>query len=88
MTIKIEMTHTLSYEDFFQHYVKAGDSLRSNLCRFNFTRAVFAVLCRSSDQSGYLKTCYNTANSEDQKLAAILVNNAGIFNDTGFPAED
>ncbi|HBP7970293.1 TPA: hypothetical protein L6K22_004148 [Salmonella enterica subsp. enterica serovar Typhimurium] len=43
------------------------------------------MLRRSSEQSNDLEVCYNSAKSEDQKLAAILVNNASIFNDTGWP---
>lgn len=88
MTIKLGMTHEVSYEAFDAEYVAAQNALDNNLAKSYFIHAVFGVLRRSSEQSKDLKVCYTTAKSEDQKLAAILVNNATIFNDTGWPSPE
>ncbi|EOV2798921.1 hypothetical protein ACOB6L_004634 [Salmonella enterica subsp. enterica serovar Typhimurium] len=85
MSIELGMTHKVSYEDFYAEYSAAHDALENNLAKSYFIHAVFGMLRRSSEQSNDLEVCYNSARSEDQKLAAILVSNASIFNDTGWP---
>ncbi len=85
MTIKLGMIYNVSYEDFYAEYRAAHDALGDNLAKSYFIHAVFGMLRRSSEQSNDLEVCYNSAKSTDQKLAAILVNNANIFNDTGWP---
>lgn len=85
MAIELGITHNVSYEDFDKEYLAAFNSLDNGLAKSYFIHAVFGVLRRSSDQSNDLEVCYKSAKSADQKLAAILVNNARIFNDTGWP---
>lgn len=88
MTIQLGMIHDVSYEAFDAEYVAAHDALDNNLAKSYFIKAVFGVLRRSSEPSKDLKVCYTTASGQDQKLAAILVNNAAIFNDTGWPSPE
>lgn len=88
MTIQLGMTHDVSYEAFDAEYLEAHDALDNNLAKSYFIKAVFGVLRRSSETSKDLKVCYTTASTEDQKLAAILVNNAAIFNGTGWPSPE
>lgn len=85
MTIELGMMHNVSYEDFDKEYLAAHSSLSNGLAKSYFIHAVFGMLRRSSEQSNDLEVCYKSAKSEDRKLAAILVNNAQIFNDTGWP---
>lgn len=86
MTIQLGMIHDVTYEAFDAEYAAAHDSLDNNLAKLYFIKAVFGVLHRSSETSADIKICYTTASAQDQKLAAIMVNNAAIFNDTGWPS--
>lgn len=83
--ININNLRDIPFGEFWPEYEKAHAALDNNLSRMNLTNVVFSVLRGNGGDSKDLKVCYAESSSRFRRLAATIVNNASIFNDTGLP---
>lgn len=83
--ININNLRDIPFDEFLPEYEKAHAALGNNLSRMNLTNVVFSVLHGAGGESKDLKVCYAESTSRFRRLAATIVNNASIFNDTGLP---
>lgn len=83
MTIEITKYQTLSFDDFHKELDSAIKTLSNIQAERCLMESIYAVLKRTAKDTSDFRSMYETALAHDHKLAAILVNNASIFNNNG-----